>query len=481
MLDVIVDMYANAKSCVKVDNECSGYFQCLSGVRQGENLSPLLFAVYLNDLQAFIFDKMEGTTSLGIAARNLSEDVDENAMLKMFLLLYADDTVVCAESAEDLQKALDAMSEYCDLWKLKINVNKTKVVVFSRGEIRNIPRFEYGGQSVEVVFGFQYLGIYFNYNNKFNVTQKKLYDKASRAMFALVKKCRKLMLPLDLQLELFDRMIVPILLYGCEVWCPTMTSLASKLQLRFYKIIFKLNKSTPTRMVYGELGQFPLEIQAKSRMLSYWFKLVNGTNSDKFSSTMYNFLYNLFLKGDYQSHYLITIRNTLNDLGLPGIWTNQFQLVQSEQWFKLKVTRCLKDQYIQQWLSDVDTNELFYNYRLFKNVFQSERYLLILPQQFSLSFLHFRTLNHRLPIQRGRFIGVLRKERVCNLCNNGDIGDEFHYVFQCNYFNNDRNNLIPSYYRNKPNVIKFFELFTTTKKKTLIQLARFLQLVMKNV
>ena len=202
-------------------------------------------------------------------------------MLKMFLLLYADDTVVCAESAEDLQKALDAMSEYCDLWKLKINVNKTKVVVFSRGKIRNIPRFEYGGQSVEVVFGFQYLGIYLNYNNKFNVTQKKLYDKASRAMFALVKKCRKLMLPLDLQLELFDRMIVPILLYGCEVWCPTMTSLASKLQLRFYKIIFKLNKSTPTRMVYGELGQFPLEIQAKSRMLSYWFKLVNGTNSDK--------------------------------------------------------------------------------------------------------------------------------------------------------------------------------------------------------
>ena len=56
-------------------------------------------------------------------------------------------------------------------------------------------------------------------------------------MFGLRKKCRNLMLPLDIQTELFDRLVVPILLYGCEVWCPMMTNLASKLQLRFYKII----------------------------------------------------------------------------------------------------------------------------------------------------------------------------------------------------------------------------------------------------
>ena len=57
------------------------------------------------------------------------------------------------------------------------------------------------------------------------------------------------MLLLDIQIELFDRLILPILLYGCEVWCPMMTKLASKLQLRFYKIILKLSKSTPSCMV----------------------------------------------------------------------------------------------------------------------------------------------------------------------------------------------------------------------------------------
>ena len=85
----------------------------------------------------------------------------------------------------------------------------------------------------------------------------------------MIKHLGKLMLPLEIQIELFDRLIVPILLYGCEVWCPMITNLASKLQLRFYKIILKLSKSTPSCMVCGELGQFPLEVQAKCRMLNF--------------------------------------------------------------------------------------------------------------------------------------------------------------------------------------------------------------------
>ena len=107
------------------------------------------------------------------------------------------------------------------------------------------------------------------------------------------------MLPLDIQVELFDRLIVPVLLCGCEVWCPMMTNLAPKLlwcpmmtnlapklQLRFYKIILKSGKSIPACVVYGELGEFPLELQAKTRMLNFWFKLVNINCKHKFSNIM---------------------------------------------------------------------------------------------------------------------------------------------------------------------------------------------------
>ena len=238
-------------------------------------------------------------------------------------------------------------------------------------------------------------------------------------MFGLRKKFRKSMLPLDIQIELFDRALVPILLDGCEVWCPMMTNLASELQLRFYKIILKLSKSTPSCMVYGELGQFPLEVQAKCRMLSVWFKLININYKFKFSN-MYKFLYEMYREGKYKSPFLSTVETVLNGIGLSGMWTHQFDLNYSNQWFKSKVTRVLRDQYVQQWSSEIESKEIYYNYRMFKNVFAPEDYLQNLP-----------TLNHRLPIQKGRVTNLPYEDRLCTKYSSADIGDEFHYVCSC--------------------------------------------------
>ena len=47
-------MYENIKSCVKISGESSQFFASNSGVRQGENLSPILFSIYLNDLENFL-------------------------------------------------------------------------------------------------------------------------------------------------------------------------------------------------------------------------------------------------------------------------------------------------------------------------------------------------------------------------------------------------------------------------------------------
>ena len=170
---------------------------------------------------------------------------------------------------------MDALSDYCGKWSFRVNVDKTRVVVFSREKVRKMPTIKYKGRSLEIVFEFQHSGVCFNYNNKFNVAQKYVYVKASWPVFGLLNFVRKLMLPLDIQTELFDILIVPILLYGCEVWCLMMSNLAPKLQVRFYKVILKLSKSTPSCMVYVELGHFSYEVQAKCRMLNVWFKLVN--------------------------------------------------------------------------------------------------------------------------------------------------------------------------------------------------------------
>ena len=180
-----------------------------------------------------------------------------------------------------------------------------------------------------------------------------------------------------------------------------MTNLASKLQLRFYKIILKLSKSTPGCMVYGELGQFPPEVQAKCRMLNFWFKLVNINYKFKFSNIMYKFLDEMYREGKYESPFLSTVESVLNGIGLSGMWTHQFDLNYSNQWFKSKVTRVLRDQYIQQWSSEIESKEIYYNYRMFKNVFAPEDYLQILPLNLAYTFVHFRTRN-QTPNSKGK-------------------------------------------------------------------------------
>ena len=71
---------------------------------------------------------------------------------------------------------------------------------------------------------------------------------------------------------------------------------------------------------------------------------------------------------------------------------------------------------------------------MFKNVFAPEDYLQILPLNLAYTFVHFRTLNHRLPIQRGRVMNLPYEGRLCTKCSSADIGDEFHYVFSCPFF-----------------------------------------------
>ena len=74
-------------------------------------------------------------------------------------------------------------------------------------------------------------------------------------MLCLISKARKLKLPIDIQLELFDSLTCPILLYGCKVWGCENIMLIEKLHRKFGKILLGVKDRTHTSMIYGELGQ----------------------------------------------------------------------------------------------------------------------------------------------------------------------------------------------------------------------------------
>ena len=100
-------------------------------------------------------------------------------------------------------------------------------------------------------------------------------------------------------------------------------------------------------MVYGETGRKPLEIDIKTRTLSFWSMLVTGKQS-KLSFIMYCLLVKLDENIIYTSEWIRFIRNTLNECGLSYIWSQQDSV--NPEWLKKKVNQILNDQYYQNGL-----------------------------------------------------------------------------------------------------------------------------------
>ena len=91
-------MYENAKSCVKKGQTMSNCFAYNAGVRQGENLSPLLFPIYLNDFDSFVRRNYKGFETLENEVHSTLNEGEVGTFLKLYVLLYADATIVLAES-----------------------------------------------------------------------------------------------------------------------------------------------------------------------------------------------------------------------------------------------------------------------------------------------------------------------------------------------------------------------------------------------
>lgn len=75
--------------------------------------------MYVNDLEVELADNNISGINIGI--------------INLYSLLYADDIILFGKNPENLQNALTVLEEYCKRWKLTVNTDKTKVVVFRKG------------------------------------------------------------------------------------------------------------------------------------------------------------------------------------------------------------------------------------------------------------------------------------------------------------------------------------------------------------
>ncbi len=245
-------MYANNKSCVKCNGAISEFFQCNIGVRQGECISPVLFNLYINDIEQYFRDRGH-------------EGMDFE-IFRQSLLLYADDTIIMAKSPERLQLALDILHDYCNKMKLTVNTEKTKVMKIVRYRRNTEPPLicKYNDIELEEVRVFKYLGLNMANNGSTIVTLNSLVNQGLRALHSMkYYLLNARFLSPKTKLSIFDTLVKSVLLYSSPVWGFINTKKIEQIHLKFCKEILQLRISTPDVMVYGELGRFPLDIDVK--------------------------------------------------------------------------------------------------------------------------------------------------------------------------------------------------------------------------
>ena len=147
-------------------------------------------------------------------------------------------------------------------------------------------------------------------------------------------------------------------------------------------------------------------------------------------------------------------------------------------WLNKALKLRISDIFKQNWHSNVNNMSSCLNYRLFKNEHNFEKYLEILDPINRISFARFRCGNSKIPIVIGRINKKPVDECLCVLCDSGDVGDEYHYIMKCKFFERERKNLLPSYYFRNPNIIMFELLFTTKNKNILIKISKFVSIIL---
>ena len=146
--------------------------------------------------------EIAGVSSLDMADSLFHEQLD--IYIKIFLILYADDTLLFSESLDGMQSLLDELSNYCKIWKLEVNTSKTKFVIFSKRKYRPEVKLKLDGIELDYTDAYLYLGVLFHYTGSVSFAKKKLVEESQKALYDVYYKIRNIRLPIDLQLKIID-------------------------------------------------------------------------------------------------------------------------------------------------------------------------------------------------------------------------------------------------------------------------------------
>ena len=414
ILDAVKSYYSEVQVCVDIPSVgTSKPFSSTMGVKQGCPMSPILFGLYIDQLELHLQSHAQEAPQL----------LDQ----KVPILLYADDIVLLSRSSSGLQHLLHVLQLFCAEKLLSVNMSKTQVVIFNDFRHFHTDSFVYAQQPLQIVDQYTYLGIVLHKKGHFKEAVSKLATAGKRALFAMQYRCSDLGIhDIGMRCSLFSSLVQPVLSYGCEIWgleSPHILSCMTSVHNMFMKRSLHVRKSVPDDMVLCELGQVPLRLFWQKMLLNYVARLVD-LPSDRLVKKAFT--------------HASSVRTPWFQQMFAWLHGNQFQGLLAEGTFSVpSAVDTLRDNWLSSVCQSPATKVSFYVDNMFFDSDQMAPYLSVLPPTAPLfALIKFRLGAHVLRVETDRWLVPKppRESRLCRHCAMQVVEDEQHFLFDCPFY-----------------------------------------------
>ena len=394
-------VYKESISAVWAGEELSDFFSTNSGVKQGCILSPLLFALYLNDLH----DCLGG----GIVLDHLN----------VRLLMYADDIVILADDINIMQNMITKLEEYCYIWNLKVNLEKSEIMIFRKGgRIARNENWRLNGENIKIVSDYKYLGVILtpkmnfckHIDNRNNLAKSSINTAWSNFL-------NRSTISLSSKWNIFRAVSRAIQTYGAQVWGFSCFDQVDSLQLYFLKRILKLPKFTPTYILLLETGAENNFFYTLNLHFTYIFNALFDLDNSRLPNILSKMLLakNLFCfreLSNFQNKFEVFWN--LNDLDR-YIWKTKIH----ELICKMKISK------YNEYLSKVANTNRIYKHL---NIESISTYINNTCNPHQIMWI-FKARCDLIELNATRFSE--QRSKLCSMCNLREQEDVYHFLGKC--------------------------------------------------
>ena len=467
---ILDSLYRNAEMKVRTSQGTSEPVKITKGVLQGEVLSPILFSLFIADLEEFLIKR-------GVRGIAISSLVD------ILILAYADDLIILVDNASGMMRALKVLKEYCEENNLVINTSKTKIMVFKRGgRDKKVPNFYFGKELIEVVKSYEYLGVKFTNTALFDKAANKFYLKAKFAMSSCLSLIRKTkLLSWNRSTNLFCSLVSSVLLYNCEIWSVGYMDLLERIQVQFFKNLLPIPYCTPGYAVRLETGRLRLSYKVFAQILN-WISKIQAMPSHRLPKVCLGRLINL-AKGigpDRKKYNWVAL---INSNFFEAVGESEMILHSNRVWSAEDINRVLAK--YENFIYNEDLFKLSNSSSLiiYRNLTVGKTFQWYLDSHIRYEvkslFAQLRLLNVnclRLKIKNNLY--KLGFKNICEYCNIEGISFS-HYIIDCLAFYDDRRSLMSKCNLSEFNYGSFINILNSPKVNEVNLLAKFIRIVLE--